>query len=55
VLPMTRDYIGKCEKALEMHEMGHQPDRPISKPEPASSSDKPTARPARRKKVTGKD
>ena len=55
VLPMTRDYIGKCDKALEMHEMGHQPDRPISKPEPASSSDKPTARPARRKKVTGKD
>jgi cyclopropane-fatty-acyl-phospholipid synthase len=22
-LPMTRDYMGKAEKALAMHEMGH--------------------------------
>jgi cyclopropane-fatty-acyl-phospholipid synthase len=54
VLPMTRDYIGKCEKALEMHEMGHQPDRRIEKPEAASDA-KPATKPARRRKVTGKE
>jgi cyclopropane-fatty-acyl-phospholipid synthase len=52
VLPMTRDYIGKCEKALEMHEMGHQPDRRIEKPEAEA---KPAAKPARRRKVTGEE
>ena len=26
-LPMTRDYIEKCEKALEMREMGHRQPR----------------------------
>lgn len=31
VLPMTRDYIGKCEKALEMHEMGHRKEQPASR------------------------
>jgi cyclopropane-fatty-acyl-phospholipid synthase len=49
---MTRDYIGKCEKALEMHEMGHRPDRQIEKPKAAT---KPAAKPARRRKVTGKE
>ncbi|TKT81344.1 cyclopropane-fatty-acyl-phospholipid synthase family protein [Aquamicrobium sp. LC103] len=41
-LPITRDYIGKCEKAIVMHEMGHAP-------QPAS----PRAR-GRRKMADGK-
>lgn len=40
-LPLTRDYIGKCEKALAMHEMAHR------KAEPAPKSN-------RRKKVADK-
>jgi hypothetical protein len=35
-----------------MHEMGHRPDRRIEKPEAEA---KPTAKPTRRKKVTGKE
>ncbi len=32
-LPLTRGYIEKCEKALAMHAMGHQPmARPLAKP-----------------------
>ncbi|KQZ94284.1 cyclopropane-fatty-acyl-phospholipid synthase [Mesorhizobium sp. Root157] len=39
VLPITRDYISKCEKTLGMHEMAHgkavAQDRPASKAKPA--------------------
>src|SRR5690606_4249681 len=31
-VPITRDYIGKCEKALVMHEMGHAQARPARRP-----------------------
>ena len=31
-LPMTRDYMGKCEKALEMRDMGHRQEAPVAKP-----------------------
>ncbi|MFC3726299.1 SAM-dependent methyltransferase [Neoaquamicrobium sediminum] len=31
-VPITRDYIGKCEKALAMHEMGHAQARPARRP-----------------------
>lgn len=31
-VPITRDYIGKCEKALAMHEMGHAQERPARRP-----------------------
>lgn len=40
-LPLTRDYIGKCEKALAMHELAHR------KTEPAAKS-------SRRRKVADK-
>ncbi|MEI5677460.1 MULTISPECIES: cyclopropane-fatty-acyl-phospholipid synthase family protein [unclassified Mesorhizobium] len=26
IVPLTRDYIGKCEKAIAMHEAAHQPE-----------------------------
>src|SRR5690606_36450027 len=32
VLPMTRHYIGKCEKAIAMHEMGHSKAEPTATP-----------------------
>ncbi|HEY4191684.1 MAG TPA: cyclopropane-fatty-acyl-phospholipid synthase family protein [Mesorhizobium sp.] len=48
VLPMTRDYIGKCEKALEMHEMGHQPGEAA-----ATHGDRPKAKPVSKRKVSG--
>jgi cyclopropane-fatty-acyl-phospholipid synthase len=31
-LPMSRDYMAKCEKALEMRDMGHRPKAPAAKP-----------------------
>lgn len=34
-LPLTRDYIGKCEKALAMHEIAHEPKRTPAKAKPA--------------------
>lgn len=34
-VPTTRDYIGKCEKALAMHEMGHAQARPARRPRKA--------------------
>ena len=40
-LPMSRDYMAKCEKALEMRDMGHREKAPAAKP-------------TRRRKVTGK-
>jgi len=43
VLPMTRDYMGKCEKALAMHEMGHRSTQAAATPGDKSKS------PARRK------
>ena len=53
ILPMTRDYIGKSEKAIAMHEMGHQPDRPIAKPEVASGARQANKQP-RHRKVSGR-
>ena len=47
VLPMTRDYIGKCEKALAMHEMGHQTATAAETP-----GDAPAAKPAGKRKVS---
>jgi cyclopropane-fatty-acyl-phospholipid synthase len=47
VLPMTRDYIGKCEKALAMHEMGHQTAEAAETP-----GDTPAAKPASQRKVS---
>jgi cyclopropane-fatty-acyl-phospholipid synthase len=41
VLPVTRDYIGKCEKAIALSEAGHQPVRPAG------------ARSQKKKKVDG--
>jgi len=29
---MTRDYMGKCEKALEMRDMGRRQQTPVAKP-----------------------
>ena len=29
IVPLTRDYIGKCEKALSMHEAAHQPETKV--------------------------
>ncbi|MDR7031824.1 cyclopropane-fatty-acyl-phospholipid synthase family protein [Mesorhizobium sp. BE184] len=54
VLPMTRDYIGKCEKALEMHEMGHSKNEPVAKAVEKTIA-RPAARTTRRRRVTGKD
>ncbi|MEJ6781516.1 cyclopropane-fatty-acyl-phospholipid synthase family protein [Aminobacter sp. Piv2-1] len=31
-LPVTRDYVGKCEKALAMHDMAHRRAGPAAKP-----------------------
>ncbi|WP_429093571.1 class I SAM-dependent methyltransferase [Aminobacter sp. BE322] len=32
ILPVTRDYIGKCEKALAMHDIAHRRTGPAAKP-----------------------
>ncbi|WP_315919581.1 cyclopropane-fatty-acyl-phospholipid synthase family protein [Mesorhizobium sp. SP-1A] len=50
VLPMTRDYIGKCEKTLAMHEMGHSRTEPVAEP-----AEKTQAKPTHRRKVAGED
>ncbi len=58
VLPMTRDYIGKCEKAIAMHEIGHSTAEPVATPSEKAApraEAKPAAKPARRRKVSGKD
>ncbi|MGS1096050.1 class I SAM-dependent methyltransferase [Aquamicrobium terrae] len=47
-LPITRDYISKCEKALEMHERAHG--REIAADKPAQKK----AAPSRNRKITGK-
>jgi len=31
-LPMTRDYMAKCEKALEMRDLGHRQEPAPTKP-----------------------
>ena len=54
VLPMTRDYIGKCEKAIAMHEMGHSKAEPVAEPAEKAAV-KPVAKPARRRRVAGKE
>jgi cyclopropane-fatty-acyl-phospholipid synthase len=43
-LPITRDYMSKCEKALEMHEKAHSPDAPAKKP---------AAKPTAKRRVSG--
>jgi len=53
-LPLTRDYIGKCEKALAMHEMGHRQAKLASEPEPAAEPE-PASRTGRRRKVADKE
>ena len=47
-LPITRDYISKCEKALEMHERAHG--KEIAADKPAQKK----AAPSRNRKITGK-
>lgn len=42
ILPVTRDYIGKCEKALAMHDIAHRRTGPAAKP-------------PRRRKVAGQE
>jgi len=54
VLPMTRDYIGKCEKAIAMHEMGHSKAEPVAEPAEKAAV-KPVTKPARRRRVAGKE
>ena len=54
VLPMTRDYIGKCEKALEMHERAHSRQEPVAKANEAPAR-KPGAKTSRSRKVAGKE
>ncbi len=57
VLPMTRDYIGKCEKALEMHQMGHSKEEPVAGPVEkavAKPAAKVAAKPGRNRKVADK-
>jgi cyclopropane-fatty-acyl-phospholipid synthase len=46
-LPMSRDYMAKCEKALEMRDMGHHETAPAKK----SAAAKPT----RRRKVADRE
>ena len=48
VLPMTRDYIGKAEKALAMHEMGHRSGEAAQAP-----ADKPREKSASRRRTSG--
>lgn len=48
VLPMTRDYIGKCEKAIAMHEMGHQSGEAAATP-----GDRPKTKPAAKRRTSG--
>ncbi len=58
VLPMTRDYIGKCEKAVAMHEMGHSTVEPATTPSERAASAAKTIKAStkpRHRKVTGKD
>jgi cyclopropane-fatty-acyl-phospholipid synthase len=58
VLPMTRDYIGKCEKTLEIHEMGHRKEEPVASPTEEATRKAPArqaAKTARSRKVAGKD
>jgi len=59
VLPMTRDYIGKCEKAIALHEMGHSTVEPAATPPekaaPAAKASAKTSGKPRRRRVTGKD
>jgi len=45
-LPMTRGYMEKCEKALALHAIGHQPTVAPAKPMPAAE-----ARPKRNRKI----
>ena len=42
-LPLTRDYIGKCEKALAMHELGHRTAGPGAKRPGGRNRRHPTA------------
>jgi cyclopropane-fatty-acyl-phospholipid synthase len=46
-LPMSRDYMAKCEKALEMRDMGHHETAPAKK--------SPAAKSTRRRKVADRE
>ena len=50
-LPMSRDYMAKCEKALEMRDMGRRERQPMTKPvaEPIRKAAAPKAAVRRRK------
>jgi cyclopropane-fatty-acyl-phospholipid synthase len=50
VLPMTRDYISKCEKTLEMHEMAHG--KTVAEEKPAAKAKAPP-KSGRSRKVSG--
>jgi len=51
VLPVTRGYIEKCEKALSMHEMAHE--TPLNRKRQAADR-KSTAKPPRKRRVSGR-
>jgi len=51
---MTRDYIGKCEKAIALHEMGHSKEEPVAGAIEKAVA-KPAAKTARKRKVAGKE
>jgi cyclopropane-fatty-acyl-phospholipid synthase len=52
VLPITRDYIGKCEKTLGMHEMGHRPGKPPTEGTPQS---RPAPKTRSKRRVSDKE
>ena len=61
-LPMTRDYMAKCEKALEMREMGQRQETAAAEPAVARSvasrsvaARSAAAKPARRRKVSDRE
>jgi cyclopropane-fatty-acyl-phospholipid synthase len=56
-LPMTRDYMAKCEKALEMREIGHRHEQPVAQPAVAKAvaTRSAVAKSARRRKVADRE
>lgn len=50
VLPMTRDYIGKCEKTLAMHEMAHG--KAVAEDEPGAKT-RSAPKAGRKRRVSG--
>jgi cyclopropane-fatty-acyl-phospholipid synthase len=56
-LPIARDYMAKCEKALEMREMGHRQEQTSEQPAVAKAvaTRSVAAKPARRRKVSDRE